>query len=130
MPIKLMAIGRHVMRRMLKNPLGLVLLLVLAGGDAGWGSTSKALPEAEALRVIKSERKRCLLRGGEPDKGYGTALGSRPAGDKVQTSDMRTPEGRCVIDGRNLESQYHRALHISSPTPATARRPVNAGWIG
>ena len=124
---KLMAIRRHVMRRMLKNPLGLVLLIVFAEGDAGWGSTFEALPAAEALRVIKSERNLYLLRGGKPRKVYGISLSRRPVGVKVQAGDKRTPEGRYVIDGRNLGSRYHRALHISYPDARDSQEACERG---
>ncbi len=67
------------------------MMLVFAGGDAGWGGTLEAGPAAEALRVIKSKRRLYLLRGGKPCKVFGISLGRRPVGDKVQAGDERTP---------------------------------------
>ncbi|MGD9098325.1 MAG: L,D-transpeptidase family protein [Desulfobacterales bacterium] len=96
----------------------LFLLFSFAGIDAGRANAPEALPAAEALRVVKSERKLYLLRDGEAYKSYCISLGSRPVGDKVQAGDKRTPEGRYIIDWRNLESNYHRALHISYPDAA------------
>ena len=96
------------------NTAILAMLLVVCGPGLGWAK-SDPLPIADAVRVIKSERKLYLLRGGQPYKTYRISLGSRPVGDKVRQGDKRTPEGRYIIDWRNLQSRYHRALHISYP---------------
>jgi murein L,D-transpeptidase YafK len=92
----------------------LILTLMLAVPGLAW-STTKPLPAAEKVRVIKSERKLYLLRDGIPYKTYCISLGSRPVGDKMRQGDKRTPEGRYTIDWRNPQSRYHRALHISYP---------------
>ncbi len=103
------------------------VLIFLVGGDSGWSSPTEGLPPAEALRVVKSERKRYLLRDGKPYKTYCISLGSNPVGDKVEEGDKRTPEGRYTIDWRNLESRYHRALHISYPDAADRREARTRG---
>jgi murein L,D-transpeptidase YafK len=45
--------------------------------------------------------------------------------------DGKTPEGRYVIDHRNLSSKYHRSLHVSYPSAADSaaarRRGVPPG---
>lgn len=93
--------------------LALAAILLVDGG-LSWGSP-EPLPPADEVRVVKSERRLYLLRNGEPYKSYCISLGSRPVGDKIQQGDKRTPEGRYIIDWRNLQSQYHRSLHISYP---------------
>jgi murein L,D-transpeptidase YafK len=41
--------------------------------------------------------------------------------------DRKTPEGTYVIDFRNPESSYHRALHISYPGPEDLRKASEKG---
>ncbi len=102
-------------------------LLLLSGGlGLCWGKADP-LPAADAVRVVKSERKLYLLRDGQAYKTYRISLGSRPVGDKVRQGDKRTPEGRYIIDWRNLESRYHRALHISYPNAADRREAQAMG---
>lgn len=102
----------------------LAALFIGFGFGLCW-ATPDPLPAADAVRVVKSERKLYLLRGGHPYKTYRISLGSRPLGDKVRQGDKRTPEGRYIIDWRNLQSRYHRALHISYPN-AEDRREAQA----
>ena len=109
------------------NTALLSLLFLITGIDVCW-SKAEPLPTAEAVRVVKSERKLYLLRKGKPYRVYGISLGSRPVGDKIQEGDKRTPEGRYIIDWRNLESRYHRALHISYPD-AEDRREARARGV-
>ncbi len=103
------------MGRLSKIKTAVMTLVCFLVGSGLCGGTPDPLPTAEMVRVIKSERKLYLLRDGQPYKSYGISLGSRPVGDKIQKGDKRTPEGHYVIDWRNLESRYHRALHISYP---------------
>ena len=90
-------------------------------------------PEVRADRVIveKSARRLILFRGSTPLKTYTVALGRAPVGPKQQEGDKRTPEGSYTIDRRKDRSSFHRALHISYPTPqqsaAAAARGVTAG---
>lgn len=104
----------------------MTLLLFGAGNGLCW-ATTVLLPSAESVRVDKSERKLYLLRGGKPFKTYRISLGSHPVGDKVQQGDKRTPEGRYIIDWRNLQSRYHRALHISYPNAQDRREARERG---
>jgi len=58
-------------------------------------------------------------------------LGRNPVGAKQEEGDMKTPEGMYKIDGRNLQSSFHLALHISYPSgeddKRAAARGVSAG---
>ena len=76
---------------------------------------ASALPKADELIVIKSERKLMLMRQGSVLRTYRVALGIKPVGHKQQRGDERTPEGEYVIDARKPDSRFHRALHISYP---------------
>jgi murein L,D-transpeptidase YafK len=71
--------------------------------------------KADFIRVDKSERRLELLRDDLVIGSYSIALGRSPVGDKEHEGDMRTPEGRYVIDWRNPKSGYHLSLPISYP---------------
>ncbi|GIX30337.1 MAG: hypothetical protein KatS3mg124_0809 [Porticoccaceae bacterium] len=72
-------------------------------------------PTPDLVLVKKSERKLYLLRDGEVLREYPVALGKNPRGHKVEEGDGRTPEGRYVLDWRNPQSKFYRAIHISYP---------------
>ncbi len=76
---------------------------------------SATLGQADRLIVIKSKRLLLVLKDGEILKTYRVALGKQPAGHKTRAGDNRTPEGTYILDSRNSNSNYHRALHISYP---------------
>jgi len=77
---------------------------------------------ADLVRVDKSERTLTLLRAGQALKTYRVSLGGVAAGHKHREGDERTPEGRYLLDYRNLNSAAHRSLHVSYPDSADAAR--------
>jgi murein L,D-transpeptidase YafK len=81
--------------------------------------------------VEKAARKLSVFRDGRQLKTYRVALGRSPIGPKEKEGDMKTPEGIYKIDGRNAQSSYHLALHISYPSnddnARAAERGVSAG---
>ncbi len=77
--------------------------------------------------VAKSDHTLTLYEGERAVKQYKVALGPHK-GPKERKGDGRTPEGRFVIDYRNARSQFHRALHISYPTPADVARARQGGY--
>lgn len=79
------------------------------------------------MLVEKRARRLTLWLGGYAVREYRVALGRNPIGDKLRAGDGRTPEGVYVIDGRNPESEFHRALHISYPNEDDARSAREAG---
>ena len=88
---------------------------------------------ADRVVVLKSERKLILMNGDRQLKEYRIALGRNPVGPKTQEGDGRTPEGHYVIDYRKADSSFHRALHISYPSPDDAAqagaRGLNPGGL-
>lgn len=70
---------------------------------------------ADKILIEKDARRLTLLAKGEVLKIYRIALGGNPVGPKERQGDNKTPEGTYVIDARNLDSRYHRSLHISYP---------------
>jgi murein L,D-transpeptidase YafK len=86
---------------------------------------------ADRIVVEKSAHKLTLFQGERPLKSYSVALGRAPEGTKQREGDHRTPEGRYVVDAHKEDSAFHRALHISYPSPAdsagAAQRGVKPG---
>ena len=86
----------------------------------------------DRIVVQKSARNLSIFRAGKRLKTYRVALGRKPVGPKQEEGDMKTPEGIYKIDGRNAQSSYHLALHISYPSDddnrRTAERAVSAGF--
>ena len=69
----------------------------------------------DSVVVYKAKRTMELNFQGRLVKSYTISLGDNPVGHKVQQGDNRTPEGTYIIDYRNKNSRFHRALHISYP---------------
>jgi murein L,D-transpeptidase YafK len=92
---------------------------------SGFGYDQKVF--AEKILVEKSVRRLTLLRAGKQMRIYRVALGSHPFGPKERQGDGRTPEGMYVIDSRIMNSNFHRALHISYPNMADRARAKSLG---
>lgn len=113
------------------------LVLALAAASAMAVATqelepgrSTALPTgtiADRIVIDKSDRTLKIFRAGRELKTYLVALGRNPVGAKEQEGDGRTPEGEYKIDFRKKDSAFHRALHISYPTPAERARAQTRG---
>jgi murein L,D-transpeptidase YafK len=78
-------------------------------------NTPESELQADYLLVEKSFKRLTLYSNDIPIKTYDIALGRNPKGPKLLEGDMRTPEGRYIIDARNPDSKYHLSLHISYP---------------
>jgi murein L,D-transpeptidase YafK len=77
--------------------------------------------------VEKSARRLSIFRDGNQIKNYRIALGRSPVGAKREEGDMKTPEGIYKIDGRNPQSSFHLALHISYPSNEDNKRAAEHG---
>ncbi len=87
--------------------------------------------KADRVLIIKSSRTLQLFQGPVLLKTYEIALGRNPVGRKEREGDKRTPEGWYTIDARNSQSMFHRALHISYPSPADSAAAAQRGfWPG
>lgn len=92
--------------------------LLAVAAFAQWPiSVLPAGTKADKVLILKGARRLVLLREDLPIREYPIALGREPVGPKAQEGDGRTPEGQYVIDYRKPDSAFHRALHISYPTP-------------
>jgi len=98
-----------------------VVSLLTVGGAIAWSAYSPApLPEgtrADRVVVKKAAHTLELYRGSELLRSYRVALGRGGQGPKQREGDGRTPEGRYTLDYRKADSSFHRALHISYPSP-------------
>jgi murein L,D-transpeptidase YafK len=85
------------------------------------------LPKADLVKVEKHRRRLSLVREGEVYRSYRVSLGGEPTGHKAREGDLRTPEGRYVLDWRNPDSCCYKSLHISYPGPDDQRRAAERG---
>lgn len=74
-----------------------------------------AVPAVDLVRVDKSERRMELVSKGEVVRSYRIALGGEPVGHKQREGDLRTPEGRYMLNCRNPKSAAYKSIHISYP---------------
>lgn len=88
---------------------------------------AKQLPKADAVLVEKAERRLSLIRNGQVYRSYPVSLGRQPSGHKEREGDMRTPEGRYILDWRNPDSCCYKSLHISYPDQEDKRRAAERG---
>ncbi len=114
----------------------IVALLAITGVILWAHQSDSPLPEgtrADRVVVSKSSRTLTLYRGNKLLRSYRISLGRNPQGPKQREGDGRTPEGSFTLDYRKENSSFHRALHISYPTPdyaAAARgRAINPGGL-
>ncbi len=96
--------------------------LLVAFGGLSPARSSPPILRADAILIVKHERKLYLLRDNYPLRSYRIALGLSPTGAKEHQWDFRTPEGSYIIDFRQEHSHYYKALHVSYPSPPDLKR--------
>jgi murein L,D-transpeptidase YafK len=113
---------------------GIALLLICVGSMValgGWGAKapiqSAGPQKADSVLILKKDHVLELLAGGKVIKTYKVALGRGGLAPKEREGDARTPEGHYVIDTRNADSHYHRALHVSYPNGEDRSRAAKLG---
>ncbi len=79
------------------------------------GSTQSLSGPVDKVVVRKSERQLQLLSGNQVVRQYRVSLGGAPVGHKYREGDQRTPEGQYVLNWRNPNSNFYKAIHISYP---------------
>jgi len=102
-----------------------IATLILAGTTLSAGQPPPVY--ADSILILKKEHVLELLAGGKVIRSYKVALGTGGLAPKEREGDGRTPEGRYVIDSRNAESQYHKALHVSYPDAEDRERAARLG---
>ena len=99
----------------------LVLPLIHTVADAS------EVQKADAVLVVKSEKRLYLLDEGDAFASYHVTFGGDPKGHKERQGDGRTPEGRYVLDYKNSQSSYYRSIHISYPNAQDRRVAKHLG---
>jgi murein L,D-transpeptidase YafK len=89
--------------------------------------TAHSEQTADLFLVIKSESRLYLINDGTIFGSFHVAFGSNPKGHKQQQGDQRTPEGRYILDYKNSNSKFYKAIHISYPN---AKDRQNARKLG
>lgn len=105
----------------------LPLLIVAALLAAAAHAETELRSRADFVLVDKSDHTLSLFARGRLLRTYRVALGGGGLAPKTREGDHLTPEGRYRIDGRLAHSSFHRALHISYPSPADRRRAQALG---
>lgn len=70
---------------------------------------------ADKIIVSKTNKMLYLQKNNKVFASYPVVLGGNPVGHKEQEGDQKTPEGEYIIDLKNADSAYFKALHISYP---------------
>jgi murein L,D-transpeptidase YafK len=70
---------------------------------------------ADYVLVEKSKHTLTLLKSGKSIGTYHVVFGGNPAGHKEREGDNKTPEGIYMLDSKNANSGYFKAIHISYP---------------
>lgn len=75
------------------------------------------VPERNVDLVVveKSKNQMHLMKKGKAVRTYHVALGGNPVGHKVQEGDMRTPEGRYLLNFKNTKSKFYKSINIDYP---------------
>jgi murein L,D-transpeptidase YafK len=105
----------------------LALSPVVDGSAAAQAAATSAHEQADSVLVVKSDRKLYLLRAGRVLRAFDVALGLVPKGPKQREGDFRTPEGRYVLETRNVDSDYFLSIRVSYPNTADRDRARVAG---
>jgi murein L,D-transpeptidase YafK len=98
------------------------LCLLPAKGNA-------APAKADSVLIFKKDHLLELLSDGKVIRTYHVALGTGGLAPKQKEGDARTPEGHYIIDSRNAQSHYYKALHVSYPNAADRERAAKVGVV-
>ncbi len=91
-------------------------------------SEEVVLPEsADKVLVDKSDEKLYLLKDGTTIAEFSVAFGANPVGHKQQEGDKRTPEGHYLLDYKNADSSFYKAIRISYPNDADKQAAAAKG---
>lgn len=106
-------LSRNSLNRMV---ISFAALLALAGCSGTQMSSGELVDRVDKVVVKKSQRKLELVSHGKIVRQYRISLGTEPAGHKYREGDGRTPEGNYVLNWRNPNSNFYKAIHISYPS--------------
>ena len=75
-----------------------------------------SIQKADAVLVIKSERRLYLMKNNELLEKFKVTFGGNPKGHKEAEGDEKTPEGHYRLGYKNLKSRFYKSIHISYPS--------------
>ncbi|HEX7539470.1 MAG TPA: L,D-transpeptidase family protein [Syntrophales bacterium] len=104
-----------------------VFLFVFSSPVTATGLTPVTDAVVDRVIIEKSKRTMTLLKQDREVRTYKIALGRDPVGPKVMQGDNKTPEGIYYVDYKVPNSVYHRALHLSYPSPEDVERAKALG---
>jgi murein L,D-transpeptidase YafK len=81
------------------------------------------------IYVYKNKRRLLVVENDILIREFRIGLGPRPAGDKQQQGDGRTPEGEFYVCVKKPNSAFYKSLGLSYPAPRHAERALVAGNI-
>jgi murein L,D-transpeptidase YafK len=82
---------------------------------------------AKEIVVEKSRRRLHLVRADGMVRSWSVCLGAAPRGHKQCEGDNRTPEGRYLIDYKNINSRFFLSVRVSYPNEADRARARRLG---
>lgn len=91
-------------------------------------SFAQATELADYVLVDKSEHTLTAMAKGKPIATFKAGFGVYPDGPKQRQGDRKTPEGKYVLDYKNENSAFFRAIHISYPNADDRRRARRGGY--
>ena len=103
------------------------VLLALALSPATVMPQASPPSRVDSVLILKKDHLLELLANGKVFRTYKVALGQGGLAPKRKQGDGLTPEGHYLIDGHNAASHYHKALHISYPSPEDRQRAARLG---
>lgn len=108
--------------------LGFSCVTCLVLGGLSRSQAIQTPPEkADSILILKKDHVLELLKNGKVIRTYKVALGRGGVASEEREGDGRTPEGHYIIDSRNADSHYHKALHISYPSADDRKRAAKLG---
>lgn len=90
-------------------------------------AAADVIGKADEVIVVKSEGRLFLLRDGEEIASFRASFGADPVGHKQELGDQKTPEGEYVLDYKNSNSSFYKAIHVSYPNAADRERAHKLG---
>lgn len=104
----------------------MVLFVALFNADVKADFNGK-LPQIDYILIEKSKRTMGVYHDKKLLKTYKIALGRSPKGRKERQGDCKTPEGLYAINGKNINSRYHKSLKISYPNDQDKKHCAKIG---
>jgi murein L,D-transpeptidase YafK len=114
-----------------KRRIAIGVLGIIVAATLWWRWPTLPLPadvHVDRVVVRKADRALDLYRGSDLIRSYRISLGAEAIGPKQWLGDGRTPEGNYVIDYHKSDSSFHRALHISYPSPTDTANALSRGF--